>query len=106
MASFTSMLPDTDALTKGLASAFRNEGLNGHSVTLVNREFSLYSTTFPSEIVTCRVGGRPRRLFCKYMAGIEYTGHGHRGRVEYEIAVYRKILAASKHFRPKFYGSY
>ena len=73
----------------------------------LNRELSPYSTTFPCEIVTCRMGlAKPRRLFCKYTAGVQYTGHGHRGRVGYEIAVYRDILASLKRFKPKFHGSY
>jgi Phosphotransferase enzyme family len=107
MADFASMLPDTETLTKGLVTAFRSEGHNGKSVMLVDRELSPYSTTFPCEVVTCRVGRTTSlRLFCKYNAGVDYTGHGHRGRVRYEIAVYRDILAASRRFRPKFYGSY
>ena len=107
MPSYASMLPSTDALKKGLTWALRKERLNGHSVILLDRELSPYSTSFPCEVVTCQIGkGRPHRLFCKYTAGVEYTGHGHRGRVEVEVAVYRDILARSKHFRPKLYGSY
>jgi hypothetical protein len=107
MSRFVSKLPKTEALKKGLAAAFRADGLGGKPVTLLNRELSPYSTTFPCEIVTCQRGRTPPlRLFCKYTAGVSYTGHGHRGRVGYEIAVYREILAPMKRFRPRFYGGY
>jgi Phosphotransferase enzyme family len=107
MRNYASMLPSTDALKKGLTWALRAEMLDGHSVILLDRELSPYSASFPCEVVTCQIGkGRPLQLFCKYTAGVEYTGHGHRGRVEHEIAVYREILAQSRYFRPKLYGSY
>jgi len=101
------MLPTTDALKEGLAVALHNEGLNGHSLTLVRREPTPYSTSFPCEIVTCRIGRvRRHRLFCKYAAGVDHTSHGHRGGVAYEIATYRHVLARGKQFRPQFYGGY
>src|SRR5258708_10002137 len=105
MQDFVSGLPKTDALRRGLTSALQSEDVSGRSLTLLAREPTPYSTTFPCEIVTCRVGrGKPRRLFCKYTAGVDYTGHGHRGGVGHEIATYRHILAQSNKFRPRFYG--
>ena len=101
------MLPKTDALKRGLAFALRDRGLNGHSLTVLSREPAVYSTTFPCEIVKCRIGpGRPRQLFCKYTANVDYTGHGHRGGVWYETAAYRNLLAQVRRFRPRFYGGY
>jgi len=106
MQDFVSGLPKTDALKRGLASALQSED-GGGALTLLRREPTPYATTFPCEIVTCRVGrGKPRRLFCKYTAGVDYTGHGHRGGVGHEIATYRHILAHSNKFRPRFYGGY
>src|SRR5260221_2324882 len=106
MQDFVSGLPKTDALKRGLASAVQSED-GGGALTLLRREPTPYATTFPCEIVTCRVGrGKPRRLFCKYTAGVDYTGHGHRGGVGHEIATYRHILAQSNKFRPRFYGGY
>src|SRR5258708_30768318 len=107
MQDFISGLPKTDALEKGLASALQGEDLGGRALALLAREPTPYATTFPCEIVTCRIGrGKPRRLFCKYTAGVDYTGHGHRGGVGHEIATYRHILAQTNKFRPKFYGGY
>jgi Phosphotransferase enzyme family len=107
MQDFASAFPKTDALKRGLASAIQSEDVDGRSLTLLGREPTPYATTFPCEIVTCRVGrGKPRRLFCKYTAGVDYTGHGHRGGVGHEIATYRHILARTNNFRPKFYGGY
>jgi hypothetical protein len=107
MQDFVSGLPKTDALERGLTSAFQSEDLSGRPLTLLGREPTPYATTFPCEIVTCRIGrGKPRRIFCKYTAGVDYTGHGHRGGVGHEIATYRHILAPANKFRPRFYGGY
>src|SRR5256714_11578291 len=107
MQDFISGLPNTEALEKGLASALQCEDLSAHSLALLAREPTPYATTFPCEIVTCRIGLRkPRRLFCKYTAGVDYTGHGHRGGVGHEIATYRHILAQTNKFRPRFYGGF
>ncbi len=107
MQDFVSGFPKTDALKRGLAAALQSEDVGACSLTLLGREATPYATTFPCEIVTCRIGrGKPRRLFCKYTAGIDYTGHGHRGGVGHEIAAYRHILAQTNKFRPRFYGGY
>ncbi len=107
MQDFVSGLPKIDALKRGLASALQCEDVGGRSLTLLGREPTPYATTFPCEIVTCRIGReKPRRLFCKYTAGVDYIGHGHRGGVGHEIATYRHILAYANKFRPRFYGGY
>lgn len=106
MPDFVSGLPKTDALQRGLTAALQTGEVGGR-LTLLRREPTPYATTFPCEIVTCQIGrGKPRRLFCKYTAGVDYTGHGHRGGVGHEIAAYRHILTRTKKFRPRFYGSY
>src|SRR6266849_6283670 len=107
MQDFISELPKSDALKRGLTSALLGEDGGGRPLTLLGREPTPYSTTFPCEIVTCRAGrGRPHQLFCKYTGSVDYTGHGHRGGVGYEIAVYRNILRSSTHTKPKFCGGY
>ena len=48
MTDFASMLPDTESLREGLIDALRSQGgLTDQSVTLLDRELSPYSTTFP-----------------------------------------------------------
>lgn len=107
MPDFVSGLPKTDALRKGLTSALRSRGVSRRSLTLLGREPTPYATTFPCEIVTYRIGrGTARKVFCKYTAGVDYTGHGHRGGVGHEIATYRHVLARTNRFHPKFYGGY
>ena len=107
MQNFTSGLPKTEALKRGLSAALQSENPRQRSLDVLGRKPTPYSTTFPCEIVRCRIGrGKPRQLFCKYTADVDYTGHGHRGGVGYEIATYRNILAATNKFRPRFYGGY
>src|SRR5258708_12413574 len=94
MQDFVSGLPKTDALKRGLASALQCEDVGGRSLTLLGREPTPYATTFPCEIVTCRIGReKPRRLFCKYTAGVDYTGHRPPGAVAHKLAPYRPLLA-------------
>jgi aminoglycoside phosphotransferase (APT) family kinase protein len=101
------MVPDLDDLTLGLTTVFNTNEFARGSLNVVHRERSPYSTTFPCEIVTCRFqDGSELRLFCKYTGGVDYTGHGHRGKVEHEIAVYRDVLRPLDLSQPVFYGGY
>src|SRR5260370_4771367 len=101
MQDFVSGLPKSDALKRGLTSALLGEDGGGRPLTLLGREPTPYATTFPCEIVTCRIGrGKPRRLSCKYTAGADSTRHGHRARVGHEIATYRHILSPPTNTRP------
>ena len=64
-------LPDSRRMESHLVDA---------SWRVLKREPSPYSTTFPCEVVTCqKPGDQTTELFCKYSAGIDYTGFGHRG---------------------------
>jgi len=99
--------PDSQALNAALQCVFRGNGAQRTNVFVTHRERALYSTTFPCEIVTCRVKqGREVKLFCKYKADVDNSRHGHRGGVEYEIAIYRDVLGTLRLSRPKFYGGY
>jgi hypothetical protein len=48
-------LPETSALVDGLRAIFAN-GNCGDTVAVLDRSSNVYSSTAPSEIVTCRVG--------------------------------------------------
>jgi Phosphotransferase enzyme family len=104
----SSRLPNLQTLTAGLTSVLRSHESTGGQVTILDRQPNIYSSTFPSEIVTCRVDeGGDLKLFCKYAAG----GHpdnvyGHRGGVAYEAAVYRHLLQPSQATTPRLYGTY
>jgi len=90
--------PDNERMEAHLAAS-------GAALRVLKRESSHYSTTFPCEVVTCQLpGGQTAELFCKYSAGIDHTGFGHRGGPAYELFVYRDVLAPIGASVPKFYG--
>ncbi len=97
-----SRLPNLQTLTAGLTSVLRSQ------VIILDRRPNTYMSTFPSEIVRCRVGGGSElQLFCKYAAGGHpHSVYGHRGGVMYEAAVYRHLLQPSQASTAKFYGTY
>jgi Phosphotransferase enzyme family len=100
-------LPDLESLTTGLTAALRDSGVGGGPVTVVVREPNPHESTFPTEVVTCRLGGGAvLRLFCKYGAGREKLAHGHRGGVGYETEVYRHVLGRSPLPAAQFRGAH
>jgi hypothetical protein len=98
----SSLLPNLQTLTVGLTSVLRSQ------VTILDRQPNSYTTSFPSEIVRCRVDdGSELLLFCKYAAGGRPdSAYGHRGGVAYEAAVYRYLLQPSRVSTPTCYGTY
>jgi hypothetical protein len=97
--------PDSERLARGLASVLRRSGHRGR-VEIVDRKPNPGLSTFPTEIVVCRVGaGAKMSLFVKY-GGAEFESvYGHRGDIDYEGRVYQEVL------RPigasvTFYGVY
>jgi len=98
----SSLLPNLQTLTVGLTSVLRSQ------VTVLDRQPNIFTSTFPSEIVTCRVDeGSKLLLLCKYAAGGHRENvYGHRGGVAYEAAVYRHLLQPSHASTPTFYGMY
>jgi len=99
--------PDLPALADGLTAVLHDSGLTGSRVTILNRKPNLPAMTFPSEVVTCRLGdGNELRLFCKYAAGRNHNAHGHRGGVSYEAAIYDGLLQDLPVRTPKFYGTF
>lgn len=100
--AITRSVPGTVALTAGLSKlmAGRRAG-----VTVVTRVRNEYASTFPSEIVTCRLAdGREKRLFCKYGRGPGHCDEGWRGGVFYESRVYRQILQELPLPIPRLFG--
>jgi aminoglycoside phosphotransferase (APT) family kinase protein len=101
MSTTTAPLPALESLSDALRA------LLGQDATILHRRRNLQTSTFPSEIVTCRVAGRePTRLFCKYAdEGIGLVA-GHRSGVAFEAMVYRDLLSALDVPAVQFYGSY
>lgn len=100
-------LPDDDSLRAGLEPLLEARGLLDGKLAIQAREINTYTSTFPSEIATCRVGSGPViRLFLKYSAHRENEAHGHRGGVGYEANVYRELLSRLDISTARLYGIY
>jgi hypothetical protein len=100
-------LPDTTTLAAGLRSLDGPGAAALSQCTVVDREQNIYTSTFPAEIVTCRlIDGSALRLLCKYSGGLDFTTYGHRGGVSYEADVYRWFLDPRGVQAPRFFGTY
>lgn len=99
--------PELKALAAGLNSVLCANGSGCHKVAILNRIPSIFTSTYPSEIVTCRANHEEElKLYCKYMAKTGGSSFGHRGGLAYETEVYRRVLEPLALSRPKFYGAY
>ena len=80
-------------------------------VEIVDRSPEPYASTFPIEIVTCRVGDGDRlTLLCKYARAERphlpawHVAHGHRHGVGYDALVYRHVLEPLRTTTPRLWG--
>jgi aminoglycoside phosphotransferase (APT) family kinase protein len=95
-------IPEPEVLARGLRSIFRAD-----SLAVLHRQPNVYSSTYASEIVTCRLpGGDERRLLCKYGAFDSRSGYGHRAGLSHEVLVHREVLAPLSLSSPTFYGAH
>jgi thiamine kinase-like enzyme len=100
-------IPDLTTLAARLSAALDGEFALMGPLTVIERQPSLYASTFPSEVVTCRqADGSLLRVFCKYSAGLHHGAHGHRGGPAYEAIVYKRVLQPLAISAPRFYGAY
>ena len=84
------------------------------SVEIVDRRSNSYASTFPSEIIRCRVsrlGAGPSApgviaLFAKRGPAYRDPYSGHARGVPYEIEVYRRVLPLLSMARPKLLGAF
>jgi len=86
--------PDLATLSASLTSMLSRDLPEADgALTIVDRRPTPHATTFPVEIVTCRLGdGSELRLFCKHSAGKDSSAYQHRGGVAYEALVYQDVL--------------
>src|SRR5947209_7662612 len=90
-----------------LTAALGRDGYERRHVRILRRTLPPFMSTFPNEIVTCRLpDGRKRRVFVKYQAGQSHRSYGHRGDIPYETEVYRRVLHPLRDFRPKCLGAH
>jgi hypothetical protein len=95
--------PDADQLAKGLRSAISPQV----AVTVIDRRSSIQASSFPAEVLTCRLGdGSTVELLCKYGVGHVESGCGHRAGVSYESRVFRDLLAPLNVNTPGYWGRY
>ena len=74
---------------------------------VLKRNLPRFMSTFPNEIVTCKLpDGRRRRVFVKYGGSRSHHSFGHRGDVFYEAEVYRRVLQLLPDFRPRYLGAH
>lgn len=89
-------LPSLTRLTEGLTAALDAAHGGVLPVSVVERRTQTCQSTFATEVVTCQIGNRRRRLFCKYSKpDAETTAHRafrHRNGVTFEADVYERIL--------------
>ncbi|PYJ01928.1 MAG: hypothetical protein DME25_17220 [Verrucomicrobia bacterium] len=101
----TSLLPDSRTLAAGLTAALNGVGAPHRAVKILDRKLPWFMSTFPNEIVTCRLpNGRKRRVFIKYTGGQGHSSYGHRGDVAYEAEVYQRLLRPLPAFHPQCLG--
>ncbi len=100
-----SKFPDLESLTCGLSQVLNAKGIAVGNATVLDRQPNLYTSTYPSEIVTCRMPDESTvQVFCKYESGGENKSNPNRGDLGYESEVYRYVLLPLRVSSPVFYG--
>ena len=98
--------PDITILKNHLSEIFSNNKFAGNSFEILSRKASIHSSTFPAEIVTCKLpSGEVAQLLCKYLSDCEHNCFGHRGGITYEAKVYDEVLRHIPLPTAKYYGS-
>jgi thiamine kinase-like enzyme len=97
--------PTIEALEQRLSQAM-SEGVRV-SARVVSRTPNSFSSTFPTEIVTCQIGSQPAvRLFCKHFHADLGQEFGKGTRPFHEIDVYKQVLTKVPTPTPGFAGSW
>lgn len=105
MAQAKREVPDDESLARGLGIVFEPESAD--PVVILDRSIHLRMSTFPLEIVRCRLSsGEVVEVVCKYADDQDFRSSSYRGGVPYEAAVYRDILQSCALPVPGFRGTY
>ncbi len=104
-----SRLPNQELLTAGLSNVLSST-LGHGKLSILRRKPNRYASTFPTEIVTCRLNGQSGKktisFFVKYGTKEFAEVYGHRRSLAYEARVYREVLQGLGFSTPRFYGVY
>jgi len=107
VSSSPNRVPDDSALAIGLTTVFARGESPGTPIELLKREANVYSSTFASEVVTCRsADGTVLRLLCKYEGTSANYTFGHHGGVSYEAEIYRTVLGGAVAYAPRLHGTF
>jgi len=99
--------PATEIVQRALESALGDTAGLARTIVIVNRQPSPMSSSFPTEILTCRLDGtQDVHVLVKYGVGRVGSGCGHRGGVPYESQVYGDLLAHLPLPTAPFFGSF
>jgi hypothetical protein len=100
-------LPDLQTLAHRLNAALNQPNSTGDPITILARKPNPRTSTYPSEIVYCRLAdGSELQLLCKYATARSHTAQGHRRGTAYEAEVYQKVLQPLPVSTPRFCGLY
>ncbi len=101
---YASFIPDDESLKRGLKSiAARGKDDSSAGLTILSRERNVFSSTYASEVIRCRLKGHQEILIhSKYSGNLDPWGH-HRG-IKYEGRVYEQVLSQVPVTAPRFYG--
>jgi hypothetical protein len=95
---------ELDDLIVGLASV---KGVSPGDVEVLDRRFNLYSTSSPSEIVTCRFAtSRRQTVLIKRGTASRRPDRGYWGGLVYEARVYREVLEPLGIRTPRLFGTF
>ena len=98
--------PSIDKLCSALVPALQDKFCWNGGVTILDRRFHIYTSSSPSEIVTCELEpGFTVRVLCKY-GELPAGRDGHRAGTAGEAVVYREVLESLAIVKPAFFGSY
>jgi Phosphotransferase enzyme family len=92
--------PSHSALERSLQQALGQPG----EVELRSREPNSYSSTYPSDVVTCAAGTRTVTLLCKYEVPRDRGLRGVPVGVRYESSAYRFAVEPSRLTAPRWFG--
>jgi len=91
----------------------RRNGSHGADVEILDRAGDPAESTYPTEVVTCRIGDGPAvQLFCKYsrprrcQLPLWHAAYGHRHGVAYEARVYEHVLEPLPMTTARLFGTY
>ena len=107
-----SAVPGHEVLSPALRAVVAPGPETARVTAVLGRQANAASSTFESEIVTCRLSdGREVKLLCKHERfqqsnPADHASWGHRRGGGYEAEVYRRVLEPMGDVAPRFYGAH